>query len=875
MWKLHTSNTIDITVVTCYTCVQAQNGQVGEMAMNIRAVGDFRSDDDYDGGGLHALLSQCDLSRKLYLYIRKSNKTGIEQNANYLIAQESLVTHLIDAGVSPEKMVALEDDTGKSGALSRKFRKDLDALFEAIGEGGVGTVVAIDIARLFRDYTDIEPATFAARMGRHKVSVLTTDDGKWLRLQMEEENAKERFKALAKAAAKDRKTIRARTMYSKEQSVLNGNYSGSPVPVGWAVKPGLSKHESDDGIAHAPRMYVYEPHRKIKLEIMQASLLPHIQSYPALYRHLKLHGIAIPPFAPEVGKESFSRSCLCKVWSKEVGGRRYLKRDEPCLPSIYMLPSLLLEPLAIGDRMYGSGRSGYYKMLKAEHMAAMMDRQSDTRVRPGKAYIGNAPELAVCRTQEEIELYWKVVAKWSKIDIKAAKELGYKVQPKNERRTAGIASPGRPRGATITNAWAGKVFCLKHGMDDNGNPSLLRNMRLVGNNGVWACAKDHIEGKSEHLCSSWGLDNRLGKILDFHLFYNIHAWLASNHQFLQDVSVEHKQAKQRAGELRKEIGALEDERDRQLKRQDDLERRMQGMDEDFVRTQADAFFDANIRPIMISLSKLNKELVWAEAASVAGTADQLEEDFRADLQAVIDTDNLPVSKKRDLIELFVDHIGILVGDGIDAREAIIVFKWAGISDGSGKPITDVLVSWRGPWKDTRPWTPEEDTAIRELWPAQKPESGEQWFGEQSTDDYLKIKRRLQKGRKFSNIRRRAITLGVADGSRSKAWQSACAELDSSWGDKNPEVLYLIAGADVPTLAKHATELGQEGELLPSDNKGVPIECDAVVLSEGISTQIPIPEEVLSGVQLLLAKYPSRSRPTQLFHAARTSEAVGS
>jgi hypothetical protein len=138
----------------------------------------------------------------------------------------------------------------------------------------------------------------------------------------------------------------------------------------------------------------------------------------------------------------------------------------------------------------------------------------------------------------------------------------------------------------------------------------------------------------------------------------------------------------------------------------------------------------------------------------------------------------------------------------------------------------------------------QDTAIRELRLAKDQGSDENWFPPDPVDDHVTLKTRLLRGRKFSKIRRRAIALGVADRSRSKAWQVACAGLHHSWGDKNPVVLYFIAHADIRTLANHAVEFGPEGELLESDNRGKPIKCDAMVVGAGLTRTVSIPEEVL-------------------------------
>ena len=141
-----------------------------------RPLGDFSGFDlpDHD---LAALVRQLDPHRLTVVYVRKSDPGGHKNQAAYLMVQEAVPEALARAGVPPERLILLEGDTGKSAWLSRKFRADLNNLYERIGADEVGTVVVRDISRIFRDTYLKESTDFCARMARFNTKLLTTFGG--------------------------------------------------------------------------------------------------------------------------------------------------------------------------------------------------------------------------------------------------------------------------------------------------------------------------------------------------------------------------------------------------------------------------------------------------------------------------------------------------------------------------------------------------------------------------------------------------------------------------------------------------------------------------------------------------------------------------
>ncbi len=369
-----------------------------------------------------------------------------------------------------------------------------------MGAKRVGTVIAIDVARLFRDYTDKEPATFASRMDVQDVNVITQVDNHWILLTMTDTSDNQRFRELARSAAAERKVIRARTMAARERCVLDGGYSGAPAPFGWAVQPKQNRHESIDGKEHSGRLYVYPPHATIKKEIMQLSLRPEIRSLRQLRDLLVVTGIKIPPFELDIAAQSFSRSVLCRAYMSENGVRRQVNKVDSFTPSTRTIEGILLEPLAVGDRLYGSGKHGAWKAKRLEkQMQLHQDQRSDHMLRTYREFIDTRPDLAVCTTDEEIEMYFRVCEKWSKFDAKVARESSYRVEEKNPSCIRKIGR-GTGSGHRHFNEWADHVFCIKHGSDEQYKFLHTHHLRRDVGRGDWMCTKQYVAGDAAACC---------------------------------------------------------------------------------------------------------------------------------------------------------------------------------------------------------------------------------------------------------------------------------------------------------------------------------------------------------------------------------------
>ena len=168
---------------------------VGERGVARRRMGDFSALAEDDGLGeiIKALLIEFVVGM-FVLYIRRSKMTGDDEHetANYLIRQEKLLDRLLEIGVPCERVLLLAGDTGKSAALTRDEREDMETLYTTLGEADESkravVVVSIEISRLHRNPDLQEPVRFASRMSRQGTIVVTTDDHGFRVLRMKNDD---------------------------------------------------------------------------------------------------------------------------------------------------------------------------------------------------------------------------------------------------------------------------------------------------------------------------------------------------------------------------------------------------------------------------------------------------------------------------------------------------------------------------------------------------------------------------------------------------------------------------------------------------------------------------------------------------------------
>lgn len=732
---------------------------------------------------IRRLVPSLDLTRMIFLYVRQSDPTN--RNVHYRKAQEDTLQVLLDAGIPRDLIRVFSEDDGKSAWLNEEYRSDYRAILAGIEAGECGTLVAQEISRLHRDYTDVQAATMATRMGWKGARVLTKDDGRWQVLDMAKDADKENYKNLAKRAAAERKKFRDISTTARMQGKRDGYASGGGVcPIGWRTKPGLSKFESPDGVRKFPTNVIYGAHARVRLAAMRESLLPHIETLPDLARHLSERGFIVPPFEEDVRSQAFPRSSLVRVYRKTPSGQRvYLKMDESysSFQKEFLL-SLLIDPMVIGDVRHGSGRSGKYAILKARSTANGMKQESDSRILPGRVLVHTNRALALCRSEEfpdfpeydELYALWeRVVRKWAPVDMIAARANNYRSEPVNPHRVNRAGRKEESAPLHSVNEWSGFARCGHH--DGELGYTLRLGVHGPTHREQWQCHAFAQAVPRSEPCVTWsGPDLRA--ILNAHLKRRLHLLANSDEPLFRDIFERRRNAEREHASLGAELAEAEAEMKRLNTKYDRIDTR-------FDPATPEAEREVVLGPILADITRVTAQVyaLRAKAAEAAHEADasgegETEAELRTALAKAYETyDGLEIPRKRHLIALLVEHVVVMVGDGVTAPECLIAFTWK-----NGQ--TDHLVGWREA-QDTRPWTAEEDAALRELWP--------------SGCDYRELKAALLPGRRYHAIRERALAIrnwGRAK-QRPTGWKEKAWESEKTWHERNPDVLYLLLSGD--------------------------------------------------------------------------------
>ena len=259
-------------------------------------------------------------------------------------------------GFSQTEVYVLDADTGKSAWLGPKFRTDLNRLFDHVGGREIGLVVAADVARLFRDASLQVPTQFAGLMQRNSTSLLTTHGGTWYLLDLRTPQDFETFIDWCRGAANHRRQLRGQMMAAREQIVITGAWSGRNFPIGWRVD---QKRTSLSAKQECSVLVEYPPHRNVLFSWLTLAAQPGITTQRDLCRTIRSFGLALPPFDPDLVDVAyqFQRSCLLKARVYEHGTFHDLRSDEPYYPSEHVVLKSILEPLIVGDLLFGRGEA--------------------------------------------------------------------------------------------------------------------------------------------------------------------------------------------------------------------------------------------------------------------------------------------------------------------------------------------------------------------------------------------------------------------------------------------------------------------------------------------------------------------------------------
>jgi len=93
------------------------------------------------------------LERQAYIYVRQSTPRQVEQHLESQDLQYQLVQRAQTLGWTPERIVVIDDDLGKS-AISATERHGFQSLVAAVGLSQVGLILVTDVSRLARNCQD-------------------------------------------------------------------------------------------------------------------------------------------------------------------------------------------------------------------------------------------------------------------------------------------------------------------------------------------------------------------------------------------------------------------------------------------------------------------------------------------------------------------------------------------------------------------------------------------------------------------------------------------------------------------------------------------------------------------------------------------------
>lgn len=187
-------------------------------------------------------------------YIRQSTTTQVKHNKQSTILQDvKLTSRLVAYGWkdTPETIIKIATDQGKSGQKLRFQREGLDHLYRLIESGKAGAVAAYDASRLYRDLTRTGYTDFVAMCEKYHIPVITFDTIYWPDKRQDMDKLIDKF---AEAARFIDEVIHGKLIPAKLQAIEDAqSYGGHCVPFGFTVV------ETEERKYYA----VYEPHAKL------------------------------------------------------------------------------------------------------------------------------------------------------------------------------------------------------------------------------------------------------------------------------------------------------------------------------------------------------------------------------------------------------------------------------------------------------------------------------------------------------------------------------------------------------------------------------------------------------------------------------------
>jgi len=345
-------------------------------------------------------------------------------------------------------------------------RQDFFEMRERIAAHITGTVVASDLARLFRNRRFKGPTDFGSLCEVCHVKILISIDERWELLDMADRTDQGRFLKECMKAAEERSVIKARLGKARIRTLRSNRlaWSGGPINIGYAV---TQRQRLSNGTNVRRELYIDEPHAEVVHKVLRAALRLEILIWPQFRDFCWTTGIVVPPYDETLRADVGPKSVL---YSK---GRANM--DVPHKLSVKNLQTILINPLLLGDRLYGSGKSERHTLKVVRDIQEAEGQRLDCKVQEHRKPLDAepVPEPAILKTPEDKALFWAAAEKWLPFDLWAVRQSGYSIR-----------ANGR---STKNRAQASQVLVKRQAAYDpiHGRGTLLvGNMASAGTDGL-------------------------------------------------------------------------------------------------------------------------------------------------------------------------------------------------------------------------------------------------------------------------------------------------------------------------------------------------------------------------------------------------------
>jgi hypothetical protein len=735
---------------------------------------------------IRAILPRLDLSRLHILYLRKSNARAEAEHANFLRFQERLYDLILEAGVPKDLLIVLSEDIGISGIYDETYRPDLKRIKELIKNGMLGTIWTVDVARITRDPTLVISSHLAINLKNSRVKIVHFENSMPEILDMSTEVGYDQFIGKAIHAAKQRTNLRKVTVTQRQEAFKVGEWTGSPLPIGWVLEPAHHDIYKGRKIAVAARPKVYEPHASVKRRVMEIGTRREITLWIDLFKAVRDEGLCIEPFPKELQDYMSTRSALKNCVRK---GEVYDPSKTTQITKA-MLYNLLLEPLAMGYRLFGSGaRAGGKEWQQLDKRYARMihgdDIKPDSLIRDYRVFGGIDPALALFDIEDEAhqELFWSLQEKWSEFDAEIMRQSNFETCTlKTDRKKR-----GRPPGTGTSNPWVGRLICGLH--DDESHLLSYHPGIRAGRSPTprWTCWKDKRQEVTGTLpsigntdwCVTIGSDGGIDvvtKALEDHFLGRFKSILDHQNREMEESSPKSSRDEE-IESLQKEI---EGHQNRLTKKRRELSKNQDRWEaeewaESDMEEEESRFTQEQIVPVERALQGAKKRLrVFMDETSAESRVNLAPTEMLRVAETIIrDWPTWKPQLKQTIISGLIHKVTVIADKSPVSDDVWIELVWTG-------GITDYIVCWKNPSLDNRPFTPAEDAVLLNLW-----HNGSSWSD---------ITAELLPGRRYLLVRKRAAEIGIKNPGLSREWREAAMEASKSYGHRHPD-LSLLANVD--------------------------------------------------------------------------------